>query len=413
MLLLSKNTFKKFLPNKLQLALLILAVVFSFVILEFAVRKIAVEHDTVLACRQSDPQLHHSLKPNSKCHSKTSEWDVYYEVNSLGIRDKEISPKADDEFRILVLGDSFTEGVGVNAQDRFTSVFEKELLGKTSKKINVINAGTSTYSPVLELEFLKKNLEEIKPDLVMVGLDMTDFRDEIGYYNFLNERNANVNPQAQADSVYLSVAAQINSSQVGIQAFKKETRWQENKKVPFGVAAKMFLRQSRFYVAITNLIKDKLNSPYLMQGSPPFIEGDVETDTFAIARGNLPDSVYGALWRLPRKSLGDFLEFSNEKNFKLAFFIYPHAMQVDGYLWGKGRLTRGFIRGQAYEIRPLDDLVAFGKEINVPAVSLLGDFRSESSKKLYFEWDGHFTPLGHDVAGKGLAKFILDSGLLN
>lgn len=408
-----KQKLKKLTPGRPKVILIVLAVIFALVILEFGLRMVRTEMDPVFACRESDQELHHRLKPNSKCRSKTSEWDVSYEINSLGLRDREVLPKADGEFRILVLGDSYTEGAGVSAGERFTTVIERELVQKTGKKINVINGGVSTYSPVLEFEFLKKNFEKINPDLVVAALDMTDFKDEIGYYNFLNERNINVNPQVQADPDYLSVAAQINSSQASIQIFKKETKWQENKKLPFGLAAKMFLRQSKLYVAITNLIKDKLNEPYLMQGSPPFIEGDVETDIFAMVRENLPESVYGTLWRLPKKSFGQFLEFSKEKNFKLAFFTYPHAMQVDGYQWGKGRLTRGFTRGQVYATRPLDDLVKLGNELGVPSVSLLSDFRSESSKKLYYDWDGHFTPIGHEAAGRGLAKFILENNLVN
>lgn len=410
MLFLPKNNLKKFFPNKLQLALFILAIVFSLAILEFALRKIGVGQDPVLACRQSDPDLHHSLRPNSKCRSKTSEWDVSYEINSLGLRDREILPKAEGEYRILVLGDSYTEGVGVEADQRFTKAME-DLLRANGKNVKVINAGVSTYSPILELTFLKKHIGDIKPDLVLVALDMTDFRDEIGYYNFLNEKSKVTNPETPASKEYIAEATQINSRQKNIQIFKKETSWEQNKSLPFAVSVKMFLRQSELYVALTNIVKDILNKPYIAYGSPPLIEGDVETDIFAIERENIGEPVYQALWVLPKKSFGDFSRFAKDNNFKLMFFTYPHGTQVDGKQWGKGRLTRAFVRGQVYSTRPLDDLVTFGKEINVPVVSLLGGFRNESSKKLYYDWDGHFTPLGHEVAGKGLAKFVLENNL--
>gem|GEM_PF-3361767 len=420
-----KQKLRKLAPGKPQIILVVLALIFSLVILEIVLRVFGTKEDPVFACRESDPELHHRLKPNSSCRSQTSEWNVFYWVNSLGLRDKEILPKADGEFRILVLGDSFTEGVGVESDQRFTKIMEDKLIAATGKKIKVINAGVSTYSPILELTFLKKYLGDIQPDLVMVALDMTDFRDEIGYYNFLNEKNKAadlqfLNEKNKAADLqflsakeYLAEATQINSSQKNIQTFKKESGWQQNKKLPFAVLAKMFFRKSNLYVALTNIMKGVLNKPYLVYGSPPFIAGDVETDIFAIVRNDLDEQVYQALWILPKKSFGEFSRFAKENNLKLAFFTYPHGMQIDGRQWGKGRLTRGFLRGEVYATRPLADLVLLGNSLSVPSVSLLSDFRRESSKKLYFDWDGHLTILGHEVAGRGLAKFILDSGLLN
>src|SRR5262249_11129127 len=70
---------------------------------------------------KKDPILHHSLKPHAKMKRVQSEFQVVYRINSHGLRDDEIRlPKPPHVFRILLLGDSFTFGVGVELHETFT-----------------------------------------------------------------------------------------------------------------------------------------------------------------------------------------------------------------------------------------------------------------------------------------------------
>jgi hypothetical protein len=57
--------------------------------------------------------LDHKFRPNAVGRYKTLEFDTDYAINSLGLRDHEYTvPKPPRTFRILMLGDSFTEGDG-------------------------------------------------------------------------------------------------------------------------------------------------------------------------------------------------------------------------------------------------------------------------------------------------------------
>lgn len=383
--------------------------------------------DTILGCRTSDEALHHKFIPNSKCVSKTPEWNVTYEINNLGLRDDKLEPEKADTYRILVLGDSFVEGYGVESKDRFTDLLEKKLNDTYPFNIEVINAGVSSYSPVLELEFLKMNFEKVNPDLILVALDLTDFKDEIGYYNFLNEKSSgnftkeskvervedNKNLDNKSTGEYVKAVGLINTKQEDIQKYKAQSRWQINESISPTMRIKMLFRKSKLYVLITNEIKHLMNKPYLSYGSPPLIEGDVETDLFAVVRENIDPTVYGSLWILPKKSFSDIALFAREKGSSVAFFTYPHGMQVDGKQWSRGRLTRGFRRGFVYSSRSLDDFVLFGRELDVPSVSLLSDFVKNKGEVMYLKYDGHFNKLGHMVAAEGLFNFLVSSNLIN
>lgn len=392
--------------------LVILGSILALAVTELILRLIPKNEKPLVDCRQENRELHHSLKPNTLCHFSSSEWNISYRINSIGLRDEEIAASKDDEFRILVLGDSFVEGYGVDSENRLTEILEKNLASKTNRKINVINAGVASYSPLLEYLSLMK-LEYLSPDLVLVGVDLTDFNDEIGYYNYFRkpDEKAKTLEEEASRKAYEETRTNINTEQAEIQQYKRESGWGK-KNLTLYLRIKMTLRQLKTYVIVTNFVKDILNRPYLAEGSPLFIEGDIESDLFAVTREGLGDEVYHALFNLPKKSLSDITLYAKEKEIKLMFFTYPHGMQVDGEQWAKGRLTRGFVRGETYSSKPLEDIVKIGDGLKVPSANLLKAFQENSAMKLFFDKDGHFTPGGHKVAADELTRFIIANQLI-
>ncbi len=96
--------------------------------------------------------------------------------NSLGLRNREIRPKGDRVFRILVLGDSLVWSGETSSGKLYTEVIE-EALNRTSlagKSIEVVNAGIPGYTTYQELEFLKLYGLDMEPDLVVLGFVLND-----------------------------------------------------------------------------------------------------------------------------------------------------------------------------------------------------------------------------------------------
>jgi len=85
-------------------------------------------------------------------------------INANGMWDAEVQPKAPDEFRVAVLGDSFVWGLGAAYGTRFTEVVEAR-----NPKINVLNFGVTAFSPVQHMQRLDQVLA-MKPDYVVVAL---------------------------------------------------------------------------------------------------------------------------------------------------------------------------------------------------------------------------------------------------
>lgn len=115
-------------------------------------------------------------------HAATGEFDHYALLNSLDLRDEEIPDKLDDEFRILVVGDSFTYGLGVEEEQTFVRRTEALLreLGEREKFatfIRMINGGVGSW-PMNQSSWLQEVGMSLQPDLVVqaffVGNDIYD-----------------------------------------------------------------------------------------------------------------------------------------------------------------------------------------------------------------------------------------------
>ena len=76
------------------------------------------------------------------------------------------------------MGDSFTEGIGLNYDSTFVGIFENKIGS------DVANLGVSSYSPKLHLAKLNYYLNiGIKFDHIILFLDISDYYDE-AYYKF-------------------------------------------------------------------------------------------------------------------------------------------------------------------------------------------------------------------------------------
>ncbi len=95
---------------------------------------------------QYDPELFYTLRPGG-ARFTSREFDTRLEVNSAGLRDDEASLVAPE---IIVLGDSYAMGWGVEQQESFPQVLER-LSGRS-----VLNAGVSSYGTAREMILLDR-----------------------------------------------------------------------------------------------------------------------------------------------------------------------------------------------------------------------------------------------------------------
>src|SRR5439155_8563731 len=103
-------------------------------------------------------------------------WPEWLEArNSLGYADREPGPKRGP--RVLLIGDSFTEGAGVRRPERFGNQLE-HLLQRDNDAIEVFNGGRCGMDTWAEALVLEKTGDAVQPDVVVVNYVLNDAEGE-------------------------------------------------------------------------------------------------------------------------------------------------------------------------------------------------------------------------------------------
>jgi hypothetical protein len=116
--------------------------------------------------------------PNLREIRDTIEFVNEFRTNSMGLRYRELplTKQSDAEFRVIVVGDSFTEGYGVAESDRFSSRLENSL-SSPERPTFFINCGLSGTGPVQYGRILFAVCTQYHPDLALIVVHANDPND--------------------------------------------------------------------------------------------------------------------------------------------------------------------------------------------------------------------------------------------
>ena len=124
----------------------------------------------------------HTLKPKFDGFDNWGPFQYRMFTNSLGFRDASTRdvPLVTDRKRIVFMGDSFTEGMGVPYEQTFVGKFANAF-----PDIDVLDGGVSSYAPSVYYAKIKYFLDAgLQFDEAFVYIDISDIQDEAFAYSF-------------------------------------------------------------------------------------------------------------------------------------------------------------------------------------------------------------------------------------
>jgi hypothetical protein len=375
----------------------------GLLVLEVAVRVLEPEEAVRSRFIAPDLVLHHRFVPGARGRHRTNEFDVSYAINSLGLRDREVGQqKPAGVCRILMLGDSFTEGDGVEQDQTFSSRLQA-LLDREGRgaRWQVLNGGVGSYSPLLAYLYLKNAGLQLQPDLVVLHVDLSDAYDDIQY-----ARQAVVDDRGEPTAV-----------QAPASAFQESQRWRAEVSEPEEAPSS---RPVRLLIEAKDVVKEHLRlygfvrrrlAAHVAAAKQTNTSGDIQVDKFAMLR----DGYRGDMDRDWSLSLGYITMIRDRlaaEGIDVWVTVYPYGMQVSPREWAAGRKVRGFESGRVYPTEPQDRLERLCREAGIPVVNLCEDFRAlaRTVHPIYYDLDGHWRPVGHelvaDVLHRKLAPYL-------
>ncbi len=160
--------------NRKQAVTFALTIILFILLLEGVSRLIVGKPEEIDMSKQryflsQNPLILFELTPHSFARTDS------ISVNSDGLVDYEYSvKKSANTTRIIVIGDSITEGIGVKFNETYAKVLERTLNENSSRKYEVINFGLSRYSVIQDLEVLKAKAMKYNPDIIILGYFLND-----------------------------------------------------------------------------------------------------------------------------------------------------------------------------------------------------------------------------------------------
>jgi len=348
-------------------------------------------HRLTLGEREDHPIYHHRLKPNWTFHQHAPDFDTIATTNNLGLRGPtDYGDKPPGVTRLLMLGDSFTFGVGVNDPETFCALLQ-QALRPHQPDLEVINAGLGGCSPLLEYLALRDVYLPLAPDAVILWFDFNDLQDDFFY-----ERNVRMDEHGHilaCDPNYFH--GRFNwgwyvreRSALLKYCYNKFVRTYQKMKI-LGVSGYLSakLRGERAKAAIAKL-----------QGTQRHQTDPLNYDALLMIRNreHLPE--IRKHWEQTGRNLLMIRDLLRERGIPFVLAIYPYGVQVGPDQWGQGRKAFGFEPGVTYDDPfPFEFIEAFAKTHAIPLINTYPAFLAARDRRLFHDWDGHFAPEGHQV----------------
>lgn len=340
---------------------------------------------------QPHPDLGWSHVPNKEGYWTIGERRIPVKINSKGLRDREHAyEKKEGTFRILVLGDSFTEALQVPLEDTFCKVLETAL-NRTQKNFEVINAGLAGVGTDYELLFFRREGCKYHPDLVILAFFANDIYDNYKSKNLLENRTA-------------PVAYERKGLVAALKGFLGDKSCAYNY---FGYVLPKHLP----------LVAKVLMKLGLLSYQPvDDAQGVSHLQYLVFAKEYGPEMEKA--WRVTEILILQLKEEVEYYGSKLAVSSIPFREQVEEALW-RAKLSKPGMEKREWDLnkpdRMLSELLGSAR---VPFLQLLPYFRKAAEKsELYHAVDkdgrdGHWNAAGHHLAGQVIYNWLIDEELV-
>jgi len=174
-----------FAPRRVLLnALMVLYCLVLFLAFDFAYSTFTRGQEQARAARIYDPVYDHGLAPKFDGYDVWGETRYRLLTNSLGFKDASTRdvPLQSNTRRILLMGDSFVEGLGLPYERTFAGLLNEAGQARADK-VEFLDAGVASYSPSIYYKKIKYLLDRgLKFDEVVLLSDSSDVEDEASSY---------------------------------------------------------------------------------------------------------------------------------------------------------------------------------------------------------------------------------------
>jgi lysophospholipase L1-like esterase len=377
-----------------------ISLLMAFAILEFGFARFFYTNEAELRQDEFDPELGWRLNPGEYTIKAPQAFMTHtVSINQMGLREAHtpLRNSSSPVRRVVVLGDSFTFGQGVDDTTLFTTQLERRLNERqTEIRYEVVNAGVPGYGTGQELILTRR--------LMALGV--------VGQIYVLN-----IFTNDLLDNLRLDYGSRMtNPIQPGFTL-------DADGRLTFSYRPQRILREGSNLVAaqqrptsmLFSVLQVRLRS--LAQTKPGFVRF-ARTLGFDVTVPRLPgvisawydDEVLRRGIPLMKALLAEIDATVKKRNAVLLVSLIPSPMQVYKDAYGEilrasfpdDPMAQGFLTDPNRAQRLIRLMC---QELNLPFLDVYDEFAA-SNRSLYVPVDGHFNEAGHALYAESLEQFV-------
>jgi lysophospholipase L1-like esterase len=343
--------------------------------------------------------------PCSKAHHQSSEFDITVKINSLGFRDYEYAITKKKKYRVAVIGDSFTFGWGVNLEDCWVKILEKEL-NESGLNVEILNLGKGGASPADYAQTAEKVIPILKPDLVVVcALQGNDLHQLIHAFNSLAKpkiEQAKKSYLAEKSKGILNRVFPNFMKRLSVQNIYISQQWKRD--APALLTSFPEEQKQRFNALDENVKSDFQSgflNPWLIHQAvyyPEYFTQPLDTADLDVVIG------ISAM----ADCFAKIKQVCSANNYELVIISIPNLPYSSKEEMGSLK-KYGFSIPDSIFGNPLADetIKMAATESEIEFYSVLENFRSlKKEENLYYTFDGHFTKEGNKLFAVSVKKIF-------
>ena len=343
----------------------------------------------------------------------TSEFSFRVRTNNLGFRDHDVTVEKSTRYRILAIGDSFTYGWGVNIEDAWPKVLQRNLQA-SNFDAEVANLGQGGIGPAAYAAIGQRSIPLLKPDLVIVGILQADDLDQTVQGLERSDRTSLKRPVVQdplhtikqyVKSMYPNLAeVRRHLNAVRPSEWDARTEWERQvDELLSRLSGKQKERFDQLDGEVKGLfLRAELNPAMIARAlsRPDYIKNTLDLENPKVREGIEEIS----------KHLTRIKEVARSVDGKVIVVSVPHGAYVSQKSLSGHKKMGYSVDASLLKTTRMDEAVRMAaSKAGLECVEVTRDFRSESRKRrLYYPLDGHMNAEGYRWLAERIEPYIAD-----
>ena len=330
------------------------------------------------ASYKKDEELGWLPKANTQGqHNEQGKFESRFTTNAFGLRDTDHTlEKPEGIDRIVVLGDSFAWGFGVDDGEIFTDYLEAAL-----DKTEVINLGVTAYGITQEIAYLRRLGLKFDPDMVLLALVMNDIYDPANSSTNTSDNHQSSPSDDDKGSFFRKIKDFLSQNLAMYVLFQEATN--TNKAL------------------VELLVWSGLKEP------PAGFEG-LDFNLMPALR-DYPEQLNDA-WEQFEDNIIQLKSICDQNNVRFVVALVPSLQSVDEYALEASIAYTSYYKEDFEMDKPYDRLVNFAQKNQIEIINPLASFRrsKDLGESLYLNGDMHFNKFGHKLFADEILFHISD-----